>query len=140
MIKICPATLRKLTLLCSFLLMTIATQAQMEFETLETTIDTKEIVITKSVRTFNTAPIIFKDNGTAVLLNGRAEIEISAEIATLIDGKKVEEMIQLSIQMEGDSNGVYISKKNRNTFIISELDNGVSNTPFSYNLSLQAAE
>jgi len=140
MIKICPANLRKFTLLCSFLLMTIATQAQMEFETLETTIDTKEIVITKPVRTFNTAPIIFRDNGTGVLLNGSAEIEISAEIATLIDGKKIEEMIQLSIQMAGDSNGVYISKKNKNTFIISELDNGVSNTSFSYNLSLQAAE
>jgi len=140
MINIYPATLRKFTLLCSFLLITIAVQAQMEFETLEKAIDAKEIVITKPVRTFNTAPIIFRDNGAGVLLNGSAEIEISPEIATLIDGKKIEEMIQLSIQMQGNSNGVYISKKNKNTFIITELDHGVSNASFSYNLSLQAAE
>lgn len=140
MIKKYPATLRKSTLLCCFLFITIFAQAQMEFDRVETIIDSKEIVITKTVRTSNTAPIIFRDNGTGTLVNGTAEIEISQEIARLIDGQKIEEMVQLSIQMEGNSNGIYISKKNKNTFVITELNNGVSNTPFSYNLSLQAAE
>jgi len=140
MIKKYPATLRKSTLLCTFLLMTIAVQAQMEFDLVKEVINAKEIVITKPVRTTNTAPIIFRDKGTGILTNGTAEIEISPEIATLINGQKIEEMIQLSVLMEGDSNGIYISKKNKNTFVITELQNGVSNTPFSYNISLQAAE
>lgn len=140
MIKIYPATLRKSTLLCTLLLMTIAVQAQMEFDLIEDVIDSKEIVITKPVRTTNTAPIIFKDKGTGVLVNGTAEIEIDQKIASLIDGKKIEEMIQLSVQMEGKNNGVYISKKNKNTFVITELQNGNSTAPFNYNISLQAAE
>jgi len=140
MINKYPATLRKSTLLCSFLLITIFAQAQMELERVETIIDSKEVVITKTVRTSNTAPIIFRDNGTGSLINGTAEIEISPEIAKLIDGQKIEDMVQLSIQMEGNSNGIYISTKNKNTFVITELDNGASNTPFSYNISLQAAE
>ena len=140
MIKKYPATLRKSTLLCTLLLMTIAVQAQMEFDLTEEVINSKEIVITKPARTTNTAPIIFTDKGTGVLVNGTAEIEIDPKIASLIDGKKIEEMIQLSVQMEGKNNGIYISKKNKNTFVITELENGVSNTPFSYNISLQAAE
>jgi len=140
MIKKYPATLRKSTLLCSFLFITIFAQAQMELERVETIVDSKEIVITKTVRTSNTAPIIFRDNGTGSLINGTAEIEISPEIAKLIDGQKIEDMVQLSVQMEGNSNGIYISTKNKNTFVITELENGVSNAPFSYNISLQAAE
>ncbi|MEM7087772.1 MAG: hypothetical protein AAF489_16440 [Bacteroidota bacterium] len=140
MIKKYPATLRKSTLLCSFFLMTIFAQAQMELNKVENVMDSKEIVITKPVRTTNTAPIIFRDNGTGTLINGTAEIEIGPEIATLLEGEKIEEMVQLSVQMEGESKGIYISKKNRNTFIITELENGVSNTAFTYKISLQAAE
>ena len=140
MINKYPATLRKSTLLCSFLFITLFAQAQMELERVETIIDSKEIVITKTIRTSNTAPIIFRDNGTGSLVNGTAEIEISPEIAQLIDGQKIEDMVQLSVQMEGKSNGIYISTKNKNTFVITELENGVSNTPFTYNISLQAAE
>jgi hypothetical protein len=140
MIKKYPAALLKATFVCSFLFITVFTQAQMEFDFVIDVIDSKEIVITKPTRTTNTAPIIFRDNGTGVLVNGTAEIEISPEIAALLDGKKMEEMIQLSVQMEGKNNGIYISKKNKNTLVITELQNGVSNTPFSYNISLQAAE
>ena len=140
MINKYPATLRKSTLLCSFLFITLFAQAQMELERVETIIDSKEIVITKTIRTSNTAPIIFRNNGTGSLVNGTAEIEISPEIAQLIDGQKIEDMVQLSVQMEGKSNGIYISTKNKNTFVITELENGVSNTPFTYNISLQAAE
>lgn len=140
MITNSPAFLRKLTLLCSFLFLSIAANAQMNYNLVDSVIDSKESFHIKPVRTMNTAPIIFRDNGKGVLKNGVAEIQIDPTIASMIDGKKIEEMIQLSIQMNGKSNGVYISKKNKHTFVITELLNGASNAPFSYNLSLQAAD
>jgi len=140
MIKKYPATLRKSTLLCGFLFITIFVQAQMEFDKISDETNSKEIVVTKPIRTTNTARIIFRDNGKGTLINGTAEIEIGSEIAALLNGDKIEEMVQLSVQMEGKSNGIYISKKNRNTFIITELENGVSNTPFSYTISPPPAE
>ena len=140
MIKKYPATLCKLILLCSFLLTTIIAQAQMKIDVVQEVVNAKKLPITKPIRTTNNAPIIFSDNGTGVLVNGSAEIEISPEIINKIDGEKIGEMIKLSIQMEGESNGIYISKKNRNTFIITELLNGSSSATFSYKISVQAAE
>ena len=121
-----PKSFRYLALLISFVLTGSAVFAQMDFETAKRTIDLTE-----------TKTLLFSDEGIGQLKNGSALIFIHPDIAEQLDGKKIEEMINVSIQLRGKSNGVYISRKTKNAFEITELENGVSNVTFSYKFVVQ---
>jgi len=100
--------------------------AQMDYETAKRTVDLTE-----------TNTLLFSDEGVGQLKNGSALIFIHPNIAQQIDGKKIDEMINVSIQLRGKSNGVYVSRKTKNAFEITELQNGVSNAVFSYKMVVQ---
>lgn len=127
-----PAILCNLLLLFGFLLIGSTMQAQLEFEVAKTIVGFDSSTDTTFETSPLKAPLLFSKNGQEKLINGRAEIKIDPEILNQIDGIRIEEMITISIQLEGKSNGVYISKKDKNTFVITELQNGVSNAFFSY--------
>ncbi len=121
-----PKSFRYLALLISFVLTGSAVFAQMDFETAKRTIDLTE-----------TRTVLFSDDGIGQLKNGSALIFIHPDIAEQLDSKKIEEMINISIQLRGKSNGVYISRKTKNAFEITELENGDSNVAFSYKFVVQ---
>ena len=100
--------------------------AQMDYETAKRTVDLTE-----------TNTLLFSDEGVGQLKNGSALIFIHPNIAQQIDGKKIDEMINVSIQLRGKSNCVYVSRKTKNAFEITELQNGVSNAVFSYKMVVQ---
>ena len=121
-----PKSFRYLALLISFVLTGSAVFAQMDYETAKRTIDLTE-----------TKTLLFSDEGIGQLKNGSALIFIHPEIANQLDDKRIEEMITVSIQLRGKSNGVYVSRKTKNAFEITELHNGDSNATFSYKIVVQ---
>mmetsp|Transcript_17600 Transcript_17600/g.43250 ORF Transcript_17600/g.43250 Transcript_17600/m.43250 type:complete len:134 (+) Transcript_17600:8-409(+) len=122
------STLKKLTIAAGILVVTVAGHAQMDYAVAEST--------TGFATTTETSDddILIREEGVGKLENGFAEIRINPAIADLIDGDRIEDMVKVSIQLDGKSNGVYITKKNRNSFIISELMDGKSNAKFTYEL------
>ncbi len=121
-----PNSFRYLALLISFVLTGSAVFAQMDFETAKRTIDLTE-----------TKTLLFSDEGIGQLKNGSALIFIHPDITKQLDKKRIEEMITVSIQLRGKSNGVYVSRKTKNAFEITELQNGNSNVAFSYKFVVQ---
>ena len=136
MILKCPTLLRNLSLFGCLLLFGTIAQAQMDFNVV-TTITGNDTVTEMAVYD---RPVLFADKGTGKLNDGSAEILISPDIADRIDGKRIKDMITLYVQMEGKSNGIYVSKKNKNTFVITELQNGRSNTDFYYKFIVQGSK
>jgi len=129
-----PAQLYTAIVLLGFLMLGPTTVAQLDFEVAQNIVGFESITET-SVED-NT--ILFSENGYGTLTNGSAEITIHPDIAATIDGMRLEEQVTLAIQMEGDSNGVYVSKKNKDTFIITELKNGTSNSNFVYHFVVKS--
>lgn len=127
-----PALVCKIMLLLSFLFLGTNVNAQLDFATAKAITGFNNLEEINSLGIGNNDEILFIDHGTGRLANGRAEIFISPEIANQIEGSRIAEAIIVSIQMEGKSEGVYVSKKDTNTFVITELENGVSNALFSY--------
>ena len=136
MTKTYPAPIRNLALLIGFIMIGTMAQAQMNFNVV-TSITGNYAVTQKAVYD---GPILFANKGTGKLNYGSAEILISPDIADRIDGKRIEDMITLYVQMEGMSNGIYVSKKNKESFVITELHNGVSNAEFSYKFIVQGSK
>ncbi len=135
-----PALLYKFIVCASILLFTSSMQAQYAYmapDIISRNYDTKVMDLSAST---NDGPIIFKDQGSGTLTRGIAEIYIDPQIAKALYGKRIEDMVTVSIQMEGKSNGIYVSKKNKNTFVLTELNNGVSNAKFSYKVIVQSSE
>jgi hypothetical protein len=121
-----PNSFRHLAVLIIFALFGPAVIAQMDYETAKRTNDFTEAKTT-----------LFSDEGVGQLKNGSALIFIHPEIAVQLDNKRIEEMITVSIQLYGKSNGVYVSRKTKNAFEITELHNGDSNAAFSYKFVVQ---
>lgn len=73
------------------------------------------------------------DYGTATLTNGRARVNLDPILSKII---KVDQShpLKIFIQLEGESNGVYVTNKSASGFDVVELNNGNSNIPFSYSL------
>ncbi|UCC80274.1 MAG: hypothetical protein JSW64_02630 [Candidatus Zixiibacteriota bacterium] len=72
----------------------------------------------------------FEDFGEGQLQNGRAHIDLDAlflETVTINDTHPM----KVFVQLEGDCNGVYVSKGSTG-FDVIELNKGTSNAPFSY--------
>ncbi len=120
--------LKKLTLAAGILFVTVTGHAQMDYAMAEST--------TGFATTTETSEddILIREVGVGKLENGTAEIRINPTIADLIDGDRIEDMVKVSIQLDGKSNGVYVVKKNKHSFLISELQKGKSNARFTYEL------
>ncbi|MEL6810865.1 MAG: hypothetical protein AAFP76_05975 [Bacteroidota bacterium] len=120
---------RNLTLIAGFVMSCFTAQAQLDYHT------------ASAVTGFDTSYVedttILTSNGSGTLKNGSAEIAIAPEIAKFIQGVRIEDHIQVSIQMKGESNGVYVAKKSDDSFVIKELQEGTSNADFSYTITLK---
>jgi hypothetical protein len=75
--------------------------------------------------------VLFQDIGTAQLVKGRAHIDLDPLLARNIYVSP-EKPMKVFIQLEGDCKGVYVTNKTATGFDVIELDGGVSNTSFSY--------
>jgi hypothetical protein len=75
--------------------------------------------------------VLFQDIGTAQLVKGRAHVDLDPLLARNIYVSP-EKPMKVFIQLEGDCKGVYVTNKTATGFDVVELDSGVSNTSFSY--------
>ena len=75
--------------------------------------------------------ITLQDSGNATLVNGQASITIDPVISKNIAVNK-KHPLKVFIQLEGNCNGVYVTEKSKNGFIVKELNHGNSNTSFSW--------
>lgn len=76
---------------------------------------------------------LFQDYGIGKLVNGRATITINSILSENILVDK-EHPLKVFVQLEGDCNGVFVTKKSTTGFEVVELANGTSNTEFSYSI------
>lgn len=75
--------------------------------------------------------VLFQDFGEGELVNGKATITLEDVLSKNISDKKP---VKVFIQLEGDCNGVYITNKSNKGFTVNELNNGKSNTKFSWQI------
>lgn len=77
--------------------------------------------------------ILFEDYGSGKLVNGEAYINIDPIFAkNIVVNEK--HPLRVFIQLEGDCNGVYTAEKTKKGFKVKELNNGKSNTTFSWHI------
>ncbi|PSG90055.1 autotransporter outer membrane beta-barrel domain-containing protein [Aurantibacter aestuarii] len=83
--------------------------------------------------------ILFQDYGVGKLVNGEVYINIDE---VLKENIHVDEShpLKVFIQLEGDCNGVFVTEKTKNGFKVKELQNGKSNTPFSWQIVASRAD
>ncbi|MEZ4874667.1 MAG: hypothetical protein R2793_04285 [Flavobacteriaceae bacterium] len=77
--------------------------------------------------------VLFEDYGIGTLSNGNAFITIDPNFSNniIVDEKHP---LKVFIQLEGDCNGVYVTEKTAQGFMVKELQNGTSNTSFSWHI------
>ena len=75
--------------------------------------------------------VLFQDFGESQLVNGKATIKLEEILSKNISEKKP---VKVFIQLEGDCNGVYVTNKSNKGFTVTELNNGRSNTKFSWQI------
>jgi hypothetical protein len=77
--------------------------------------------------------VLFEDYGTGKLQNGTVHISIDPTFAKniLVDDQHP---LKVFIQLEGECNGVYVSQKSANGFLVTELQQGQSNVSFSWHI------
>lgn len=82
---------------------------------------------------------LFEDYGVAKLHNGKAHIKLDPVFSKniLVDDTHP---IKIFVQLEGECNGVYVTNKSATSFDVIELNNGVSNVPFSYSIVANRAD
>ncbi|AEW00551.1 hypothetical protein A4D02_24785 [Niastella koreensis] len=83
--------------------------------------------------------VLFQDYGAAQLLNGRVHVTIDPLLARNIY-VSTDKPLKVFIQLEGDCKGVYVTNKTASGFDVIELQNGTSNTPFTYQLIANRAD
>lgn len=77
--------------------------------------------------------VLFEDYGTGYLTSGIAVIAIDPIFTNNIIVND-EHPLKVFIQLEGECNGVYVSQKTANGFIVKELNSGSSNVSFSWHI------
>ncbi|WP_405570549.1 hypothetical protein [Winogradskyella sp. Asnod2-B02-A] len=82
---------------------------------------------------------LFQDYGIGQLSNGRALIKLDP-ILTKNIAVDEDHPMKVFVQLEGDCNGVYVTNKTANGFEVVELNHGVSNTKFSYQIIANRAD
>ena len=77
--------------------------------------------------------VLFQDFGTSVLENGKIHITLDPNLVKniTVDDKHP---LKVYIQVEGNCNGVFVVNKSKDGFDVIELNNGQSNTPFSWQI------
>ena len=77
--------------------------------------------------------VLFEDYGIGQLSNGAAYIDIDANFTNniIVDA---DHPLKVFIQLEGDCNGVYVTQKSAEGFMVKELQNGNSNVSFSWHI------
>ncbi|MFN8635081.1 MAG: hypothetical protein U0893_14590 [Chloroflexota bacterium] len=70
----------------------------------------------------------FEDFGTATLTNGRAEVTLDPDFDAVVKGDDY----MVFLTPEGDSKGLFISRKGPHKFVVEEQQAGKSTLPFSY--------
>lgn len=77
--------------------------------------------------------VLFQDYGVGQLINGSATILIDPILVNniFVDASHP---LKVFVQLEGDCNGVYVTSKSQNGFKVVELQNGQSNTSFSWSI------
>lgn len=75
--------------------------------------------------------ITLQDSGSGQLANGKATITIDEVISKNITVNN-KHPLKVFIQLEGNCNGVYVNNKSNRSFTVNELQNGKSNTKFSW--------
>jgi hypothetical protein len=83
--------------------------------------------------------VLFQDYGSSQLINGRVHVTIDPVLARNIY-TSADKPLKVFIQLEGDCKGVYVTNKTASGFDVIELQNGTSNTPFSYQLVANRAD
>lgn len=83
--------------------------------------------------------ILFQDYGIGQLRNGVATITLDPVLSKNIFVDE-NHPLKVFIQLEGDCNGVYVTSKSATGFIVKELRNGKSNTPFSWQIVANRAD
>jgi hypothetical protein len=71
---------------------------------------------------------LFEDVGTALLVNGQADVRIDPDFAAVLTA----DAYSVFLQAEGPSEGLYVERKTPNSFRVREQRNGTSDIPFSY--------
>ncbi|RED38640.1 hypothetical protein DFQ10_110147 [Winogradskyella eximia] len=82
---------------------------------------------------------LFQDYGMGQLINGKATILLDPILSKNIAVDENHPM-KVFVQLEGDCNGVYVTNKTANGFEVVELNHGVSNTKFSYQIIANRAD
>ena len=77
--------------------------------------------------------VLFEDYGIGKLVNGIVKIDIDPIFSNNITVNN-EHPLKVFIQLEGDCKGVYVINKSKNGFTVKELQNGNSNTSFSWHI------
>jgi len=85
------------------------------------------------------AEIYFTDYGEGKLVNGKAHITIDPLFTRNVVVDKKHPM-RVFIQLEGDSNGVYVTNKTGAGFDVVELAGGDSDVPFQWNIVCNRAD
>lgn len=77
--------------------------------------------------------VLFEDYGIGTLKNGVTYIELDP---ILKKSMKIDEHhpLKVFIQLEGECNGVFVTQKTADGFKVKELNNGTSNTSFSWHI------
>ena len=77
--------------------------------------------------------VLFEDYGTGKLNQGEAYIKIDPNFSNniLVDQKHP---LKVFVQLEGACNGVYITQKTAEGFLVKEQQNGTSNVSFSWHI------
>jgi hypothetical protein len=75
--------------------------------------------------------VLFQDFGEGQLVNGKAHVTIDPVLAMNMDPNKP---VKVFIQLEGNCQGVYVENKSINGFDVVELNNGNSNTKFTWQI------
>ncbi len=89
---------------------------------------------TKKVMFAPEAPeVLFEDYGVGELTNGMAQITIDPIFSQNIVVDK-NHPLKVFIQLEGDCNGVYVTNKTAQGFVVKELQGGKSNVAFSWHI------
>jgi len=83
--------------------------------------------------------ILFQDFGVGTLVNGQARINIDPVLkqSLYVDSQHP---LKVFITLEGDCNGIYVTDKSIDGFTVKELQNGISNVSFSWQIVANRAD
>lgn len=83
--------------------------------------------------------IVFQDYGIGQLINGQATIKLDPILkkSLHIDSQHP---LKVFVTLEGDCNGIYVTNKSADGFTVKELQNGISNVPFSWQIVASRAD